>query len=366
MKLTPTRRYGRVGWILANDRLELFVMAGGGHIAGLHLAGCPAPNPFWIPPWKTIEPGAYRPADAARYAGKLLACIAGHNLCLGVFGGPSPDEGRAGAFGCHGEAPIVRWRALGRVVSARRLRFRVGCDLPAARLRFTRTLALEAGSAIVRIRETVENLAPLDTPFTMAQHVTFGPPFLEPGVTVFDLSASRGHTVPGTFGKPQRLRSDTPFAWPDGPGPGRRTPDLRRLDTAPHSDFCTLLMDDRTPHAWFSAVNPRAGLLVAYVWNRADFPWLGIWDEHRARPIVPWSSRTLARGMEFANSPFPASLREAVDRGRFHGLPTFRWLPARGRLAFEYALLAAAVEPACRGVAAITPRGPAFGLDLVM
>ncbi len=364
MHLRKTQRYGRDGWLLANDRLELFVMAGGGHLAGLDLVGRRTPNPFWIPIWDGVEPAAWRRGDAARYGGKLLACIAGHNLCLGVFGGPSPDEQRAGAFGCHGEAPIVRWKALHRSVGTRRLLFRYGCDLPVARLRFARTLVLERGSSVVRIRETVRNLARMDVPFTMCQHVSFGPPFLEPGVTIFDLSAVRGHTFPGDFGKPQRLRPDTPFTWPMAPGAGGAAVDLRQADRRPHSDFSTLRMDTRMEHAWFSAVNPRAGLLVAYIWKRADFPWLGIWEEHRGRRQPPWNGRSLARGMEFANSPFPASLREAVDRGRFQGERTYRWLPALGRLDFDYALMAAPIEPACRGVAAITPTGRAFDVAL--
>ncbi|MBI2438582.1 MAG: hypothetical protein HYV36_07215 [Lentisphaerae bacterium] len=363
MQIIKTRRYNRQGWELSNDKLKLFIMAGGGHLAGLQLKEKPTVNPFWIPIWKSLEPGAYRPRDARRYAEKLLACIAGHNLCLGMFGDPSPEETKAG-LGCHGEAPIVRWQVLKRKVTARRLIFQYGCVLPVAQMRLVRTVTLEAGSTIVRIRELLTNLARRDVPFTICQHVTFGAPFLEPEVTMFDLSATRGHTFPVSFSPRQRLKLDTSFTWPFAPGVKGKV-NLRFAGSSRYGDFTANLMNPRQNHAWFSAVNPRLGMLVAYIWRRADFPWLGIWEENRIRKQPPWNGKAIARGMEFSNSPFPEGLRQAVDRGRFQGLPTFRWLPALGQITYNYALLALPVKPSCRGVAAIRPSGKEFAVDLI-
>ncbi|MDD5678272.1 MAG: hypothetical protein PHW60_09840 [Kiritimatiellae bacterium] len=364
MQIIAACRYGRQGWELSNDKLALFLMAGGGHIAGLRVKGRPSVNPYWIPIWKSIEPGAYRPEDARRYGGKLLACIAGHNLCLGAFGDPSPDEARYG-LGCHGEAPVTRWRVLKRKVAARRLVFQYGCSLPIAQMRMVRTVTLEAGSAIVRIHEVVENLARRDVPFTMCQHVTFGPPFVEPGLTIFDASATKGHTFPGQFGRRQRMKPDTSFSWPCGPGV-KGNVDLRFVGQAPYSDFSANLMNPKQEHGWFSALNPRLGLMVAYVWRRADFPWLGIWEQNRERKAAPWNGKSLTRGMEFSNSPFPMGLRNAVDRGSFQGQPTYRWLAARVKVTYDYAIIACPVEAACKGVAAIAPQGKMFGVDLVV
>lgn len=363
MRITAAKRFGRDGWMLENGKLALFLMAGGGHLAGLYLKERASVNPYWIPAWKTVEPGAYHACDAKRLGVKLLACIAGHNLCLGAFGGPSPEEGRAGQV-CHGEAPVTRWRTLKRDVRKDRLVFKYGCRLPVAQMDFSRTVLMDADSCVIRIREDIVNLARRDTPFTMCQHVSFGPPFVEPGVTVFDIAATKGHTFPKKFGQPQRLKEDTPFAWPLAPGLKGKPVDLRLVGRERYGDFTTNLMDPKREQVWFSAVHPRLGLLVAYIWRRADFPWLGMWEENRARKTPPWNGKSLARGMEFSNTPFPLGLRGAVDLGRFQGLPTFRWLPARSRLTFEYAILAAAVEKGCRGVADIRPQGRTFSLDL--
>jgi len=364
MQIVAMRQYGRQGWELSNDKIVLFLMAGGGHIAGLRVKGRKTVNPYWIPIWKSIEPGAYRPRDAKRYGVQLLACIAGHNLCLGAFGEPSPEEAKSG-LGCHGEAPVARWRVLKRKITARRLVFKYGCVLPIAQMRFVRTVTLEAGSSIARIREVVVNLARRDVPFTMCQHVTFGPPFAEPAATIFDMSATKGHTFPGPFGRRQRLKPDTSFTWPFGPGVQGKV-DLRFIGRAPYGDFTANLMNPKQKHAWFSALNPRLGLMMAYVWRRADFPWLGIWEENRDRKTPPWNGKSLARGMEFSNSPFPVGLRKAVDRGRFQGQPTYRWLAARGQVSFDYAILACPVEASCKGIAAITPTRKTFGVDLIV
>lgn len=363
MRIRSAVMNGRKGWELSNDVLSLFVMSGGGHIAGLKAAGTKAPNPFWSPVWKTIEPWQYRKRDAARFGCRMLSCIYGHNLCLGWFGDPSAEETRAG-LDSHGEAPVARWRRIGGRAGARRLSFTYGCELPVARMRFARRISMEAGSRIARVSEQIVSVARCDAPFTMCQHVTFGPPFLEPGVTIFDMSGTRGRTFSGEFSQMQRMKSDAAFMWPDGPGRKGKL-DLRFLGAGGNSDFVCVEMDRKMEHAWFSAVNPRQGLLIAYIWRRSDYPWTGVWEESFARKQRPWNGKTLARGMEFANSPFPIGLRKSVDIGSLDGLPTFRWLPALGSLRFNYAILALPVDSDCAGVAEIRQEGGDFIVSLI-
>ncbi|MBI3987085.1 MAG: hypothetical protein HY343_09205 [Lentisphaerae bacterium] len=360
MQIQAKNMYGRKGWELSNDRISIFLMAGGGHIASLKHRERPSVNPLWAPAWKSIEPWAYRPKDAKTYGVKLLACIFGHNLCLSEFGTPSPEELKAG-IGPHGEAPVVRWTMVKKRLGARQLSFTYGCVLPIAQMRLVRTVTLGKGSEIVRVKETLINLCRRDVPFTMCQHVSFGPPFLERGVTAFDMSATLGHTFPGPFGNPQRLKPSTDFRWPNGPGPKGKV-DLRFMGRAKNGDFSAQLMNPARDWAWFSAVNPRLGVLVAYVWRRKDYPWLGNWEENYARKETPWNGKSLARGMEFGNSPFPTGVRDAVNRGEFQEEPTFRWLPALGRIVYEYSIIVQPVKSACKGVKSIHPAGRDFDI----
>src|SRR5437870_10037317 len=82
--------YGRRAWTLKNDKISLVVTPGGGHIASLTLNSGPGAdlNPYWLPPWPSVEPGAWS-SYGDRYGDKpgaqLVSCILGHNLCLDFF-----------------------------------------------------------------------------------------------------------------------------------------------------------------------------------------------------------------------------------------------------------------------------------------
>jgi hypothetical protein len=95
-------------------------------------------------------------------------------------------------------------------------------------------------------------------------------------------------------------------------------------------------MDPGQALAYFVAYSPRHRLACGYVWRPRDFPWLGIWEEHGSRTSPPWNGLALTRGLEFGVSPFPETRRQMIDRSRLFDVPTYRWIPARGRVAVEY------------------------------
>ncbi len=333
---------GRRAWSVASDRLRFIVLAGGGHIASVTHAERPGVNPLWTPPWPGMEPWHYREKQhAAAYGGlRLLAALRGHNLCLGWFGDAAASE-KASGLGPHGEAPVARWRLLDAREGVRTLRLRLGCSMERSGLACERTLAVAKGSDTVAIRDRVINLLGRELPYTLAQHVTIGPPFLQPGVTRIDCSATRGHSFPGKFEDRPRFAADRAFDWPDVPAAnGKGTVDLRGMENRPggNSDFAALLMDPAREDAFFRVTHPGQGLSLAYHWKRADFPWLGNWEENRGRTAAPWKGRTLCRGLEFSNTPFPISLRDSVERGELFGVPTFEWLPAKARRDYIYKL----------------------------
>jgi hypothetical protein len=95
-------------------------------------------------------------------------------------------------------------------------------------------------------------------------------------------------------------------------------------------------MNREDTHAFFVAFSPRLRLAFGYVWKRADFPWMGIWEENRSRLQPPWIGATMARGMEFGVSPFPETRRQMIERGPLFDAPTFAWVPAKARVETEY------------------------------
>lgn len=366
MNIGKTRINGRDGWKIDNGTVSLGMLAGGGHIAALEHKDKPGVNPLWQPIWPAKEPWQYKPKDNKTYAIQLLGAIAGHNVCLGWFGDPSPEEAAAG-MQCHGEAPVAKWRQVSAKKTAGSAELVCECDLPETGMELVRTVSTRKGSTCFHVTENIKSLHRRDTPFTMCEHVTFGPPFLQKGVTVFDMPATRGHTFRGEFSDRQRLRQNSAFVWPKAPGAQGEAVDLRMIEEKhkSSSDFTTQLMDMRRKDSWFTAVNPELGLMVAYVWNRKDFQWVGNWEENYGRRAAPWKGKTLARGMEFANSPFPVGLRNAVDLGFFHGERTFRWLPALGCVEYSFDIVIAPVDEAVKGVLDIRRSGEEYVFDFI-
>jgi hypothetical protein len=115
-------------------------------------------------------------------------------------------------------------------------------------------------------------------------------------------------------------------------------------------------MDPAKEHAYFVAFAPSCKLAFGYVWHRADFPWMGIWEENRSRTNTPWNGVTEARGLEFGVSPMPETRRETIGRNRLFDVPTYRRLPARGRLQVEYwaVLQSAEINPRVPWLAGVT------------
>lgn len=330
---------GRRAATLENAQLRVTVVEGGGHIAEIADKQTGV-NPLWTPPWPSIDPRSFDPAKHREYGNgvesRLLSGILGHNICLDIFGGPSAEEAACG-LDVHGEGPIVAY-----AIAPQKDSLVMRAELPLAQLRFERRLTLH--DRLLRIRETVENVGATDRPIGWTQHVTLGPPFLEHGATLFAASAGRSQVLEGRFGDHDYLRPGAAFDWPAAPLAAGGTSDLRRFTDAPASSaYTTHLMDPRRDHAFFVAFSPRHQLAFGYVWRRADFPWMGIWEENRSRQAPPWNGRTIARGMEFGVSPFPEPRRQMIDRGRTFDTPGFRWIPARGKAEVEYCAI---LEPA--------------------
>ena len=372
-KISDTDFRGRRAVTLENERIAVTATLGGGHIASVVLKGDgpgAGVNPLWVPIWPTIEPTDYNPLKHEALYGKppegpLLASILGQNICLDFFGPPSPEETASG-IASHGEGPVAMWDVLSRKAEAGRVTLVYGATLPSAQMTVRRKITLSPPfgklkaalsmaegpqGAAAWIEETVNNQSALDRPFGWCQHVTTGPPFLEKGVTLLDMSATWGQVFPREFSKAQRLKTAAEFSWPNAPGADGKDVDLRPApNTEASSDLTTQAMDPAREWVWCTATNPKQRVVFGYVWKRADFPWVVNWEECYGRKHSPWNGKTMARGMEFSTTPFPVTRREAVTVGKLHDTPTYRWIPARGEITVVYAAFIAPAPESCTGV----------------
>lgn len=334
----------RIGWKIANDRLEIIVLRGGGHIVSAKLLDKNAPkvNPFWIPNWKSIDPADYDPDRHGHiygdnHEGKLLSGIMGHNICLDFFGVPSKAEYKHGGITVHGEGPVVNWKLIEAKAERNTTTLVYGADLPKAKMHIERTITLRRGEQVARIRERLTNNGSFDRPFGWCQHVTFGAPFVEKGKTRFDIPAFRSMVAPFEFSKKMRYKMGAEFRWPYCPGIDQKIKDWRlAAHEKESSDFTTHLMDPNLSYGYFTAANPSRRLMVGYIWDRKVFPWLCNWEENHARKHIPWVGKEMTRGMEFSNTPLTYTRKKHVDMGEFMGAPTHAWIEAGDTIDTQY------------------------------
>ena len=351
---------GRSGYRLKAPWGHVSVLEGGGHICELNLNECDGVNPLWRPQWKTIDPYKYTVAKHSRTYGslpdgRLLAGIAGHNLSFDYFGPPSKDEVAAG-HSTHGEAPSVKWqfkRALGTSPATLHCR----ALLPDAQIKFVREISADERNPVVYCEETATNLGTFDRPISWNEHVTFGPPFVQSDVTLFDMPATRAKTCPASYSSRPLLKANAEFAWPIAPAARGGCLNLRTVPQAKFEHYTAQLLDPKLKLAFISACNPPAGLLVVYLFHRADFPWVGNWVERFHQSHAPWNGGTFCRGLEFSTTPFAMPRRETVEQHRMFGETVYRWLPAKSEVNVRYVILLLRVPTDFRGVKSATVEG---------
>ena len=289
---------GRRGYRISTEWGHVAALEGGGHISELRLNSALEVNPLWKPHWTTIDPqrysrGRHQRAYGPPPDGKLLAGIAGHSLSFDYFGPPSVAETAAG-LSTHGEAPSAKWRKFKSAVATRPT-LRYGSMLREAQIDFVRTISLDRKNPVVYCEEHAENRSSYDRPISWNEHVTFGPPFLECETTIFDMPATRAKVCSQSYSERIFLQPDAEFTWPNAPRKDGGHSNLRTTPDERFGHYTAQLLDPGLPIAFISACNPRQRLLVAYVFRRADFPWVGNWEERHNRTGAPWKGNAFCR-----------------------------------------------------------------------
>ena len=310
---------GSPSYRLSNGTIELTFLRQGASLASIVLSDdVEKLNPLWNS--ALLERQRGHPAGSPT--------ITGHVLALDGFGPPSSEERQAGVP-MLGEAHLAQF-ALQSNHRGATIEVTLTATLSILQEKITRVLRLVQGEHIVYVETRVENSLGFDRPISWGEHATVGPPFVETGETVFDLSGERSlttaysePTAPNDPPVERRLASNEEFVWPSAPGREGAVVDMRRTPANPHYvDHIATLMNPARELEWTTAVNFKRRLILGYVFRREDFPWLQTWGSY------PPSNQPV-RGMEFATQPFAEPRRAAVTRGQIFGTATFRWLPAR-------------------------------------
>ena len=314
---------GRPALVLSNDVLEVTVLPFGGAIASIVLKD---DREKTNPMWDSLR--------AAREAGRVPrnSGTLGHFVCIDGFGPVSPDEREAGLPG-HGEAHTLPWSLQSATREGKVVRLVQAVQLPRVHEVYTRTMEIADGENVVHVHSTLENLLDFDRPVRWTEHATIGSPFLEPGVTVVDMSRNRAMTRPDQKGRPgviHRLPAGKEFEWPMAPSADGGKIDLRAAPLTPNSlDHTSHLMDPDQRLAYVTALHPKKRLLLGYIFKQAESPWLQTWESYPPKGMM-------ARGLEFGTQAFDQPAREVITQNRLFGALLYRWLPARRKIETKF------------------------------
>ena len=325
----------KVIWV-GDETLQLALADGGGCIAALRSKDIDESfNPYWQPPWPSLEPSAVTPEIVNQQyggppEGRLLASILGHSLALDLYGEPSKEEAAAGAV-THGQVGVQQWAW--RITDENSVMGE--CDDSLGQLKFARTVKVAGHCAVVE--ERVQNLCSWDRPICWQQHVSFGPPFCEEGFWA-NANCDHGTTHPESFGVGASLVPNAETDWPLAPLKNGGDLDYREPLTsdAQANDFSGFRVRPSDELGYFVVGNTRLKFALFYIWPRTFFPWLGIWDERHARAEKPWCKRVSVRAFEFGASPYPDPRRNLLSRPQLFDLPTYLILPANETLWVRY------------------------------
>src|SRR5262249_39832601 len=151
---------------------------------------------------------------------------------------------------------------------------------------FRRTIHLVDGENVIYVDSELENLLGFDRPINWGEHATIGGPFLEQGKTVTEMSAKRAMTrsyESEAVNPPQnhRLADFKEFVWPMAPTAAGPLTDVRIAPTVtPVMDQTASLMDPARTLVFVTSFHPDKQLLYGYLFRRAEYPWLQIWDSY--------------------------------------------------------------------------------------
>jgi hypothetical protein len=188
---------------------------------------------------------------------------------------------------------------------------------------------------VVLVETELESEVAFDRVILWAEHATLGAPFVALGKTVVDQSARRCRTK--TYDDPgaSRFTMGQDFEWPILPGYG----DLRVApETSGRMEHIGCLMEEAREDEFITAIATEANLLIGYLFRRRDFPWVQHWMHYPGDGAYAW-------GLEFGMQPYDATRAEIVALSPMFGTPTFRWLPAKSKLATRFLMFATEVPP---------------------
>ena len=304
---------------LENGKAILEINLNGGSIPDFHLKELPL-NPL---NWRANDPA--------------MPAFMGHFVCFDRWGPPSEGE-KANGFIHHGEVNTVIWKIVSRPqITDGISTCSMMCTLPMGNLELIRTVNIHKEEPVVFVTEEIKNLNKYGRMFNLVQHVTIAPPFLDT-TTLFNNNAEKGYENK----EDGRLNPEEPvIKWPETNHNGERVSLQYFRNEWPR--VSSFVYNDNETYGWVTATNASKNLMIGYIWEIKDYPWINFWRSMENK--VP-----VAFGMEFGTTglhePFPV----IAKKGKIFGRNIYDFIDAGETIKKSYIIFLAKVQNSYNGV----------------
>ncbi|MFW5877605.1 MAG: hypothetical protein ACOCUP_00690 [bacterium] len=292
---------------LSNEKLAITVDPFGGAISELYLTDDSLNFLNWQAKKENMPPNNRKGAP-----------FKGHFLCYGRWGAPTEGEIEAGIpHNGHHNNLMWNWEKLN---EDNILMMDVASDLEQYGIR--RKVDLDENLPLFRFSEEFLHSGNLGRLSNIVQHVTIGPPFLNPS-TRFYSNCGPGFLQESSYPDPVSYEYKWPFA-KDSTG---KAIDLSHFQTQRNFVSTHIIEDEK---GWIVAVDPVSGSFLGYIWNSIDYPWVNLWNHQE-------NGMPVAYGMEFGTTGIGRPYDELLKKDtRFHNYSSFIFMDAGERAEKEF------------------------------
>ena len=204
-------------------------------------------------------------------------------------------------------------------------------------LSLERKVMLYQNEALVKVKESVINNLPISRVYNFLQHPTFGGDFVSENLRI-DTNAGKGFYQKGAYPRTSYniLDADS-FHWPDGILPDGKI-DLRTSGSRNKTYLTSHVFSESDTIGWATASNSDKQLLVGYVWNTKEYPWLNVWHQSENGEVT-------GRAIEFATCGLGLGFKELMVKDySYFGNLSFEFIDAKQTLTKTYYMFAMEIK----------------------
>ena len=240
---------------------------------------------------------------------KKGAAYKGHFACIGRWGKPSKNEMQRGVPN-HGQPGNLFWDVQ---PNSNESLCKISVTSPIEGLEVNKTIKIDKTNPIIIVTEKIKNINSLGRLFNIVQHPTLSKPFLTNDI-VIDCNADMGFN--------QLSLDDTKLnisKWPIGKSPDIHKTNLSK-PTKAHDSIFSFLVNKKFKLGWITAYSPSHQLMIGYIWRKADYPWINLWQK--------WIGTEIKyKGIEFGTTGVHKPFKEIIMRHpKIFGENTFSYI----------------------------------------